>query len=181
MKQWFTFFTTSIVVLFTFSIVFFQSCKKKDIKYNDTTTVQPCKDVVCFNGGNCFNGLCQCPDGFEDAHCSTKWSAKFIGSYDVLDDCNTNSNLYTVFIGDVSGDATQLRLNNLGVLCSNAIINATITPEKTSFVIPMQNTCANYYVSGQGNYFEGSINISLSYRDTLAHTTTLCSMYLTKK
>lgn len=35
------------------------SCSKPD----------PCADIVCKNGGTCFNGQCLCPPGFTGAEC----------------------------------------------------------------------------------------------------------------
>lgn len=39
-------------------ILFFSSC-------------DPCRDVVCLNGGTCDEGHCACPQGYEGADCST--------------------------------------------------------------------------------------------------------------
>ena len=31
----------------------------------------PCSDVACANGGECFDGTCICPDGFGGSNCET--------------------------------------------------------------------------------------------------------------
>lgn len=36
------------------------SCKDDD----------PCDGIVCLNGGNCANGLCNCPEGYSGSDCS---------------------------------------------------------------------------------------------------------------
>jgi hypothetical protein len=42
-----------------------------------------CKDraVVCLNKGVCFDGVCNCPEGFEGDSCQFPVNAKFIGKF----------------------------------------------------------------------------------------------------
>jgi EGF domain-containing protein len=40
------------------------SCKKTD--------PDPCKDIICLNGGNCVNGACDCPTGYGGPDCSNQ-------------------------------------------------------------------------------------------------------------
>lgn len=171
---------TVIVVSLAFTSMLFQSCKKKAIKYNDTTLIRPCDNVVCFNGGTCKDGLCICAAGFEGAQCKTPWNEKFVGTYVANDQCSV-SNLYNVSIAPVAGKADGLNLVNLGTICSAATLNATITPEKTVFSIPMQKTCGDIYISGIGNINSSFINVSLVARDSFNHTSTQCSIILTKQ
>lgn len=35
------------------------ACKKAD----------PCETAICYNGGTCVNGACNCPPGYSGAHC----------------------------------------------------------------------------------------------------------------
>jgi|GEM_PF-984140 len=54
------FLSTGLLVLFSVSsIIFYQSCKKKD----------PCSGITCQNGGACMNGTCSCPTGYVGNLC----------------------------------------------------------------------------------------------------------------
>ena len=44
----------------------------------------PCKDIVCNNGGDCLNGTCYCPTGYSGTHCE-------IADPCLSANCNANS------------------------------------------------------------------------------------------
>ncbi len=174
-------FATSLLVLFSFCCIILNSCKKKDIEYNDTTLIRPCEGVICLNGAACSDGVCVCPLGYEGEKCQIKWSDKFTGSYTAVDDCNVSGNpSYMVNVTPHPDYAYKMRLYNLGVVCAGKIVDAVINPEKTSFLIPLQNTCNKIYLSGYGNMNGDFVNIYLTSRDTVAHTGTQCSIILAK-
>lgn len=182
MKNIKTIFTTTFIVVFAFTSVVFNACKKKDISYNDTTLIRPCDGVICLNGAACLDGLCICPKGYEGNKCQLKWSDKFAGVYIATDDCNTGVNpVYEVDITPNIEFPYKINLFNLGVICTNKIIVAEINPEKTSFIIPVQNTCNNLYLNGYGNINGEFINIYLTSRDTVMHIGKQCSIILAKK
>jgi hypothetical protein len=79
--------STGFVVVISFSFLIFASCKKGDIKYNDSTLIRPCDNIICLNGATCNDGLCVCPIGFEGNKCETRWSTKFLGNYSAADNC----------------------------------------------------------------------------------------------
>lgn len=172
---------TFTTVFTCFAMVFFSACDKKDSNTN-STSLQPCKDVVCLNGASCSDGQCNCAVGYEGTKCETRWSDKFIGNYQAQDECvlNTSIPYYNVSISSVVDYANKINIYNLGTNCQSKIISATINPEKTSFTIPLQNTCGNYYLSGTGNLSLQEINIYLIARDSIAHTSKACSILLHK-
>lgn len=168
-------------VLVCFTLVFMMACDKSKVKYNPTTLVRPCDNVICLNGGTCKDGLCYCPQGFEGDKCSIRWSDRFVGQYQADDECYTGaSGYYNVTINGDPGYAYKLNITNLGIACPNRTISAVINPEKTSFNIPMQNTCGDYYLSGYGNINGNYLNVFLKSRDSMNHTSLDCSIVMLK-
>ena len=49
---------TGFSVLLIFSAVIYSSCHK-----------DPCRNVICYNGGACSRGNCLCPTGYSGNHC----------------------------------------------------------------------------------------------------------------
>lgn len=175
---------TASIVLLAFSLVLFASCKKKDIQYNDTTLIRPCENVVCLNGGVCDDGLCQCPLGYEGVKCETLWSTRYEGSFTASDECYTGPGaFYDVTISPHATIAQRIQFNTLGTQCAGVAVDAEINPEKTSFLIPMQKSCGEIYLSGYGNISTNGkfINVYLKQRDSLNHSSVDCSIVLNRK
>jgi len=173
--------STFLIISISFSVVLFVSCNKGKTKYNDSTLIHPCDNVICLNGGTCTDGLCYCPQGFEGPKCATKWSDKFVGSYIADDACDTTAGYYNVSISADPDYAYKLRLINVGLACPGSILNAIINPEKTTFAIPIQHVCGDLYLSGNGNLNGKYVNIYLTARDTIAHLSNQCSIVLNKQ
>jgi hypothetical protein len=173
--------TTFLSIILCFTMVLFSACEK-DAKKNSTTNLQPCNNVICLNGGACSDGECKCAVGYEGSKCEIRWSDKFIGNYQAQDECyaGTSTPYYSVSISSVVDYANKIRIYNLGTNCTAQNISATINPEKTSFTIPLQNTCGNIWYTGTGNISLQEINIYLIARDTIAHTSKPCSILLHK-
>jgi len=174
--------STFAFVILTFSAILLVSCNKGSTTYNDTTLTRPCDNVICLNGGACTDGFCYCPQGFEGVQCATKWSDKFVGNFIADDACDTSSaGFYNSVINADPAYAYKLRLFNVSLFCPGTVIYASINPEKTSFTIPMQQTCGDLYLSGYGNINGNYINVFLSSRDTIAHVTEQCSVLLNRQ
>jgi hypothetical protein len=173
--------STSIVLGVLFTTTLLVSCKKGATKYNETTLTRPCDNVICLNGATCVDGLCNCAQGYEGVKCDTRWNEKFVGVYKASDDClSDTSTFYEVEISANSTYAYKINIANLGNFCPNTILNAEINPEKTTFAIPMQNVCGDSYLSGYGNISGNYLNIYLKSRDTILHSSTSCSILLSK-
>ncbi|MBL7774086.1 MAG: hypothetical protein JNM95_14575 [Chitinophagaceae bacterium] len=72
MKNFKNLFVASFLAIGALSTTFFTSCNP-----------DPCKDVVCNNGGVCdeITGTCSCPSGYEGASCDTRTKTKYLGTY----------------------------------------------------------------------------------------------------
>lgn len=63
MKFFKIFFTLSLSISLVTSVIV--SCKKAD-------PVDPCANIVCSNNGSCFDGTCQCTQGYTGTYCQTQ-------------------------------------------------------------------------------------------------------------
>jgi hypothetical protein len=162
--------------------IVFSSCEKQDVNYGPTTFYKPCEDVICLNGGTCHDGDCNCPVGFEGTKCGIRSIDKFIGNYSAFDECFMNAQ--ESYVAEIQSDftpITELTLKGFSpTFCPNDL-TAYITTSSTNFNIPFQQTCGNYYVSGEGNINGDVLNVNLSFRDSLNHTTSNCDILLNKQ
>jgi hypothetical protein len=180
MKQASLIISTSVLVMGLFTLLLVGACSKPDLQYNGTI-IEACKNVVCYNGGNCLDGRCNCPVGFAGTNCNTAWNSLFTGEYQAVDQCDLSNN-YNVQITPQVNKADGLSLSNIGTSCPGAVLKATINPDKSTIDIPTQNFCNDIYITGTGTQTEDGkyINIWLSGRDSLAKITTSCSIVLRK-
>lgn len=178
----------SLVALSSFSFlvliaIVFSSCEKQEQNFGPTTYYKPCEDVICLNGGICYDGNCECPTGFEGSKCEMRSIDKFIGTYEAFDDCYQNAQQsYTASISADFTPVNELILKGFGTLCPNDLL-AYIVEEQSNFDIPFQKTCQDYWVTGQGNISTNGnlLNVNLSFRDSVNHTTTNCSIIMNKQ
>ncbi len=70
-----------------------------------------CNNVVCYNGGSCGHGLCNCPTGFEGYQCQQKVIDRYVGTYYGYSLCNAGAQFFdTVVI-----TADHVANNTLGI------------------------------------------------------------------
>lgn len=156
MKTLKTILITGALTLGTFGLITsLQSCGKKD-KCN----------VVCKNGGECVNGVCECPVGYEGKDCATLSRTKFEGMYNAIDECvNTNRNNaslnYTIFIfPGSSSEPKKVEIRGLGNVEEG---NITISGDVDGNVIniPTQEVQGKQY-SGKIEYIDNT-NLKASF------------------
>jgi hypothetical protein len=109
---------------------------------------EPCDSVVCYNGGTCLNGTCDCTTGFEGDDCNTEMREKFIGGYVVSEVCNGEQYAYQMNIINSGTSVSNVFLVNFGGLD----INAEAVVNNNSLTIPS----ATIMVQGESLTFEGS-------------------------
>ncbi len=133
-----TIMLSALSAIAAFATVTYSSCES-----------DPCKAIVCANGGVCNDGSCTCPSGYEGTQCETVMRDKFIGVYVVLEDGSTsNTAQYTVSV--VAGTAvTDLKIKNFG----NRFLDYVEAYVKSDTVyIPQKLYDGRWEVQGTGIY-----------------------------
>ena len=139
-----------------------------------------CEDGIDCGYGYCLDGVCVCPDGYEDSSngtCDTEWSAKFLGSYTGNDGCRGP----LAKPADITRRSkSQIRISNFGDF--DSYVDADITdPSGNANVFELSN-----YTDPAGRKFTGSgtlngNSIKSSYTVTYADSTSeTCTFNVTK-
>ncbi len=64
----------------------------------------PCDDVICNNGGDCIEGNCDCPTGYEGTTCDVESRTKYLGGWNTVDwDCGFGIDDFTFVFEPGSG------------------------------------------------------------------------------
>ncbi len=171
---------TSLFVSLLFTVLFI-SCSKDSALVKNGTLIEPCKNIVCYNGGACNNGKCICPVGFEGIDCIARWNDTYPGVY--LSKATTDNDTLNVNITAEVGKPTKIIFDGLNGWCPNQGYVANIENNSNSFVFPKQKVCNETYVTGRGtqNVERDIINIYLEARDSVNHTTVTSSINLKRK
>lgn len=147
----------SFVTIGVFSTVVFSSCDP-----------DPCKDIVCANGGTCTDGTCACPAGYEGTLCETLSRDKFIGVYNGTETCTVGSDTYAITI-TANSDKIKFNIQNL----YNQSFTAIASASNNTFSIPNQTVGAGVTAVGSGNIVGNTITITYTINDgTLSNTCT---------
>lgn len=136
----------------------------------------PCKDVVCQNGGQCVDGTCSCPTGYEGTSCETKSNAKFVGVYTATEDCSSGSYQVTITAGTNGTDVLVSNLGNYGCTTTGTIVfDGTVN----SSSLTINDSKCNTQMNATGSYANGTLTIN--YTATYGIQTDNCVATLVKQ
>ena len=152
---------TVLFIFFSFfSVIYFCSCSDK------------CRKVICYNGAVCNDGTCICLAGYEGDDCGTETREKFLGTYNVTDNCNNGNAPYTANIAAAGDSINTVLIANFNNSFSNSIV-ATISANNID--IPLQiPDLDGRSVSGSG-IFTGGNTIVWSYKITSSSQIISCT------
>ena len=162
MKQIFT----PIMLLLTMTF-FGNACVEK--------VIDPCKDLNCGSHGFCdaLSKTCDCDEGWEGAKCDIMTRTRFMGNYNVSENCAGTMNSYTCIVagGFLDKDIT---INPI----KGATIKATVDANNT---INVNTLGAGSYstITGTGNLNGNTITLNLSF-NPISGSDFNCSFTLTK-
>ncbi len=66
-----------------------------------------CTVLQCVNGGQCDEGACQCPDGYEGSECEIAVADRYVGVYEGTVRCNYNDMIFPIVPDTVRIDMVQ--------------------------------------------------------------------------
>jgi len=129
-------------------------------------------NIPCFNG-TCVNNSCNCNLGFEGDSCTTLTTAKFIGSWNAFDSCQTKNYGYTATIAASSSIVNEIIITNFGEYGTSFIVKADVSG--MTFTVPQQ-IVEGITLSGSGviDTVTKTIAVSFNAEDEL-HNTDACA------
>ena len=143
----------------------------------------PCKDVVC-NNGTCVDGDCECDNGYEGVDCGVKFNAKFHGTYNLAETCDTSgSDAYAVSVDSSSTDPAKANITGLYREPQGTVV-VSIGTDGVSFTIPVTDIGPGTIESAGSctSNAEGSaINLIYKFTNTTSGASERCTSVLTRQ
>lgn len=138
----------------------------------------PCKDVVCSNGGTCTDGSCACPVGYEGETCATESRAKFVKSWSAADNDGTNNLVYTCAVANAMTVTNVIISNTFSDSYFVNNINASVNGN--TITIPSQQPDNDgFAVAGTGTFSNNKIIWSYTItKVSTSQTITYTGMWL---
>jgi hypothetical protein len=118
----------------------------------------PCKNIDCSGNGSCNQGICACRSGYEGRDCESEIRKKFIGTFDMAEECSSGPTIYTVIIEPDPNNAEKIILNNI----YNTEFEVKATVDKDLFVIEQTEFSSIGQISGTGKITNGDLRINYS-------------------
>jgi hypothetical protein len=158
------------LLLVALSVLAISSCDKHS-----------CAKVVCASYQMCYNGDCLCPNGYEGDTCSVLSSTKFIGNWQVTENCSPDQSSFPYYSTNILPTNTGNPNYAVNVIYFNyllgsgpvyaQILNTTSTYEGLTLYIPPQSLGNGVVISGSQGYYsppvingaEPTMTITMNY------------------
>ena len=140
----------------------------------------PCKDVVCDDNSDCFDGECICRVGYEkDANNNCVLERlKFVGSYQVSETCGSGSDVFNISLAAGTSSNDQVVIANFYNTIANGVV-ATVNGS-TLTIADQEPDNNGITLSGSGTYDNGVLTITYTLIDTSNGNTDSCTAVCTK-
>ena len=120
-----------------------------------------CKEINCQNGGECKEGVCECPPAFSGAKCDFLIASKFLGIYRAQYDCSSATQTVAVELkpGENNGTVTLRNLGDYSCSSGDYLIEATTSGD--SLYLKSQSVCAAkaYVFEGYGKWKQDTLRL----------------------
>jgi hypothetical protein len=146
------------ILFVVLSLLAISACEKKS-----------CKNVVCASYQTCNAGQCLCQNGYEGDTCSVLSSTKYIGDWQVVENCSPDPPNFAVYYTNIRATimgSTYYAPNVIyfDILLGSGpvyaqILNTSASSEGLSIYIPPQNLTNGVSIQGgsQG-YYSAAVN-----------------------
>jgi hypothetical protein len=152
-----------LIIVTVISIIVY-SCKKQD----------PCEGVVCPAGKVCSSGTCTCPFGYEGANCDSLSAIKFVGNYQVNENCQNPPGPGFNYTTNISYGFRDFEVIISNILGSGLSVEASV--DGNSIYIREQ-TVGNLRIVGEGFYQPVTGRIQINYEYNYSGSSRACTAF----
>lgn len=153
-----------LLIMASITSVIVYSCKKED----------PCEGVVCPAGKVCSSGTCTCPFGYEGANCDSLSAIKFVGNYQVNENCQNPTGPGFNYTTNISYGFQDFEVIISNILNSGLSIEASV--DGNSIYIREQ-TVGNLRIVGEGFYQPVTGRIQINYEYNYSGSSRACTAF----
>jgi hypothetical protein len=115
----------------------------------------PCKNIDCTGNGSCNQGICICKKGFEGRECDQEIRKKFLGNFDVTEECSSGATIYDIKVDSDSENAEKIILHN--IYNKDYKISAVVNSDQ--FIIDTAEFASIGKITGTGRVIAGDLKI----------------------
>jgi hypothetical protein len=126
------------------------------VSINGCSKTEECTVPCLF--GTCTGNECNCSSGYEGDSCSVLTTNKFIGDWEAVDTCETNTYVYTATVAASASVINRVVITNFGRFGSEFTITADVSG--TTLTIPDQDE-QGISLSGSGSIDVVDSNLSI--------------------
>jgi hypothetical protein len=172
MKQVKTFALTGLITIGAFAMIAYSSCSKKE--------TDKCEAVICKNNGNCVDGSCKCPAGYEGADCGQTSALKFTGFWAAADACSIpQDSSFNYHITISTSNADPLQVDVKGIAGTDFTFSATANGK--TLTISEQTATDGRTYSATITYSNAStLTMSYNIKNASGNYIQACTSTLTK-
>jgi hypothetical protein len=155
----------TILLAITCSLLF--ACGNKDA----------CENVVCPAAKVCSNGNCDCSTGFEGANCDSLSAIKFVGNYQINENCFNPAGPGFQYQSNISFGFNEFEVIINNILGSGLSIEAVVDK---NFISIREQTVGNITIVGEGNFQPALNRIEINYQYNYGGQSRSCTAFFQK-
>jgi hypothetical protein len=141
-----------------------------------------CKDVATGERGTCLEGVVTCDEGYEknaDGLCDVESRAKFIGSFNADELCDTSTYNYIVNVSNNSTSITKFNISDLYLTGTNMVCD--VDASGLAFTINNQTISTGLTATGSGTINANTRIVTVSYTINDGSASQSCSAILSPR
>lgn len=133
-----------------------------------------CENVTCPTGKVCSDGVCTCPFGYEGTNCDSLSAWKFVGNYQVNENCQNPAGPGFNYTTTVTQGFRAFEVIISNILGSGLSIEASVDGNS---IFIREQTVGNLTIVGEGFYQPVTRRIQINYQYNFSGSSRTCTAF----